>query len=131
MCRLSNSFVKYGNPRNVSPPSRADTSFDKGPYDAWWLKDEMWTFSILPKIGRQLTTENFEKVGDLIDGCLHAPELAEGRERARSDTWANIGHSASLAVDYLMDKREKLLASEKTSEPEAAQQSDTKEVTEA
>lgn len=86
----------------------ADTSFDKGPYDAWWLKDEMWTFSILPKIGRQLTADNFRNVGELIDSCLNAPELAEGRERARSDTWANIGNSASLAVDYLIKKRQEL-----------------------
>lgn len=89
----------------------ADTSFDKGPYDAWWLEDEMWTFSILPQIGRQLTRENFETVGELIDGCLNAPELAEGRNKARSDTWANIGNSASLAVDYLIEKRQKLLDS--------------------
>lgn len=89
----------------------ADTSFDKGPYDAWWLEDEMWTFSILPQIGRQLTKENFETVGELIDGCLNAPELAEGRNKARSDTWANIGNSASLAVDYLIEKRQKLLDS--------------------
>ena len=89
----------------------ADTSFDKGPYDAWWLQDEMWTFSILPKIGKQLTTENFENVGELIDNCLNAPELAEGRESARSDTWANIGHSASLAVDYLIKKRQELQSS--------------------
>ena len=89
----------------------ADTSFDKGPYDAWWLQDEMWTFSILPKIGKQLTTENFENVGELIDSCLNAPELAEGRESARSDTWANIGHSASLAVDYLIKKRQELQSS--------------------
>lgn len=86
----------------------ADTTFDKGPYDAWWLNDEMWTFSILPKLGKQLTTENFEKVGELIDDCMNAPELAEGRNIARSESWANIGNSASLAVDYLIEKRQKL-----------------------
>ena len=87
----------------------ADISFDKGPYDAWWLDDEMWTFSILPKLGKQLTTDNFESVGELIDSCLHAPELKEGRIQARSDSWANIGHSAALAVDYLIRKRQELL----------------------
>lgn len=87
----------------------ADTSFDKGVYDAWWLEDEMWTFSVLPSIGRQLTAENFENVGELIAGCLDAPELAEGREKARADTWANIGSAASLAVDYLIGKRQALL----------------------
>ena len=48
-------------------------------------------------------------VGKLIDSCLHAPELKEGRIQARSDSWANIGHSAALAVDYLIRKRQELL----------------------
>ena len=88
----------------------ADTSFDKGPYDAWWLEDEMWTFSVLPRIGRQLTQDNFENIGNLIDDCINAPELKEGRRQAREETWANIGLSAGLAVDYLIKKRESLLS---------------------
>ena len=88
----------------------ADTSFDKGPYDAWWLENEMWTFSVLPKIGRQLTSDNFINVGELIDNCLNAKELEDGRNQARSETWANIGHSSELAVDYLIKKREELLS---------------------
>ena len=95
----------------------ADTSFDKGPYDAWWLDDEMWTFTVLPKLGRQLTTDNFESVGELIDNCLNARDLKEGRAEARSDAWANIGHSASLAVDYLMAKRQELLEGNQMHDP--------------
>ena len=91
------------------PVIYADTSFDKGPYDAWWLDDELWTFSILPKIGKQLTQDNFASIGELIESCLNAPELAQGREQARSETWVNIGNSASAVVDYLIDKRHSLL----------------------
>lgn len=91
------------------PVIYADTSFDKGPYDAWWLDDELWTFSILPKIGKQLTQDNFGAIGELIESCLNAPELAQGREQARSETWVNIGNSASAVVDYLIDKRHSLL----------------------
>ena len=90
------------------PVIYADTSFDKGPYDAWWLEDELWTFRILPKIGRQLTEDNFGNVGGLIEECLNAPAFAEGRNTAREETWANIGHSAELAVDYLIEKRQSL-----------------------
>ena len=28
------------------PVLYADTSFDKGPYDCWWLEEELWTFRI-------------------------------------------------------------------------------------
>lgn len=88
----------------------ADTSFDKGPYDAWWLEDEMWTFIALPKIGRKLTADNFENIGGMITDCLNASDLAEARKNARNETWANIGSSASLAVDYLIEKRQELQA---------------------
>ena len=97
----------------------ADTTFDKGPYDAWWLNDEMWTFDILPKIGRQLTAENFGDVGELIDSCLHSSELAEGRELARSQSWANIGNSVPLAVDYLIHKRQELQSASNSAEAKA------------
>lgn len=86
----------------------ADTSFDKAPYDACWLKDELWTFTILPKIGQQLTKENFHSIKDVIDSCMNDPKYSEGRKQARSDTWAYIGESASRTVDYLMDKYEQL-----------------------
>ena len=40
-----------------------------------------------------------------------------GRAEARSDAWANIGHSASLAVDYLMAKRQELLEGNQMHDP--------------
>ncbi|MBQ9900888.1 MAG: CDP-glycerol glycerophosphotransferase family protein [Clostridia bacterium] len=101
------------------PVIYADTSFDKGPYDAWWLEDEMWTFSTLPKIGRQLTQDNFEKIGELIASSLSDSELAKARDNAREETWANIGRAAEFAVDYLIEKRQSLLE-EQDAEKESA-----------
>ncbi len=92
------------------PVIYADTSFDKSPLDACWLEDDMWTFSALPRIGRKLTEENFGEIGQLIETCLNDPSFQENREEARAETWVNIGSSARLTVDYLMKKREELLA---------------------
>ena len=86
----------------------ADTSFDKAPYDACWLEEELWTFTILPQIGQQLTKENFHSIKNVIDNCLNDPKYSEGRKQARNDTWAHIGESASRTVDYLMDKYQQL-----------------------
>lgn len=94
------------------PVIYADTSFDKGPYDAWWLEDELWTFSVLPRIGRQLTRENFGHLADMIEECRDSEELRQGREQARAETWVNIGSGAVKAVDYLIAAREKLLSSD-------------------
>lgn len=82
----------------------ADVSFDDTPYDAGWLDEGLWTFKILPRLGMQLTTENADHVGELIDHCLHAPELREGCAQARRETWANVGHSVERIADYLIDK---------------------------
>lgn len=91
------------------PVIYSKTEFDKGPYDAWWLDDELWTFSILEKIGVQLNEGDFADLGAVIDRCLNAPGFREGREQARRETWANIGHSAEATVDFMMKTRERLL----------------------
>lgn len=91
------------------PVIYADTSFDKSPYDAYWLEEEMWTFEVLPKIGSQLTQENLQNVKELIDTCLTDTKYQEGRDLARSQAWAHIGESARLTVDYLMNKRSQLI----------------------
>lgn len=91
------------------PVIYSKTEFDKGPYDAWWLEDELWTFSILEKIGLQLNAEDLSDLGAVIERCLNAPSFREGREQARRETWANIGHSAEATVDFMINTRERLL----------------------
>jgi CDP-glycerol glycerophosphotransferase (TagB/SpsB family) len=90
------------------PVIYADTAFDKAPYDAYWLEDELWTFATLPAIGQQLTEDNLGRIGDVIDTCLHDPRYQAGRDRARQETWAHIGTAAERTVDYLMQKYEQL-----------------------
>ncbi|MBR0514872.1 MAG: CDP-glycerol glycerophosphotransferase family protein [Clostridia bacterium] len=92
----------------------ADVSFDKRPYDASWLEEEMWTLTVLDRIGKQLTPENAEHIGELIDECLNAPELAAGREQARQETWVNIGSSVQATADYLTEKEKALREESKT-----------------
>lgn len=91
------------------PVIYADTSYDSGPYDAWWLDEELWTFETLPKIGTQLKPENLNEIGKIIESCLNSPELKAGRAVARSETWCNIGNAAFTVVDYLIDTRIRIL----------------------
>ena len=98
------------------PVIYADTAFDKSPYDACWLEEEPWVFTTLPKIGRQLTEENLDDIGTLIDECLNAPGYLEARRAAREETWAHIGEAASRTVDYLLDKQKQL--QQRDSKPE-------------
>ena len=90
------------------PVLYADVSFDKGPYDAWWLDEEMWMFGILPKIGIQLTEENIGNIREVMDRALTAPELKAGRDLARQQAWANPGRSVELTADWLVETRRRL-----------------------
>lgn len=92
------------------PVIYTEPAFDSAPYDACWLNDEPWTFTTLPKIGRQLTMDSLDSLADLIDECLHDPALQAGRDAARAECWANQGHSAQAVVDYLVEKRDQLTA---------------------
>ena len=79
----------------------ADIEFDKSPYDAAWLEEDMWTLKILPHIGIPLKEEDFYNIREVIDRTVNDESLEKGRERARKETWANPGEAASRTVDYL------------------------------
>jgi CDP-glycerol glycerophosphotransferase (TagB/SpsB family) len=89
-----------------------DTGFDKGPYDAWWLDEPLWIFEVLPKIGKELNTDNMHNLKNMIDECLSNEKYAEGREKARKDTWAHQGESAERTAEYLIQKYYELKNSE-------------------
>lgn len=91
------------------PVIYAKAEFDKGPYDAWWLEDELWTFTILEKLGLPLAEADLNDIGALVERCLNQPRFREGRDQARRETWANIGHSAEATVDFMISTREDLL----------------------
>lgn len=83
-------------------------NFDVSVYDAWWLNKPLWTASILPDLGRELSEENFDDLSNLIDTCMNDLRYARGRERARRETWCYQGEGAKNVVDYLMEKYEKV-----------------------
>ena len=89
----------------------ADTSFDKAPYDACWLKEEMWTFDVLPKLAKQLTADNVGTVKALIDETLNDHSFEQNLDEAIQEAWANIGHSTERTADYLIEKQKELNAS--------------------
>lgn len=85
-----------------------DTHFDASPYDAWWLDSEIWAFRVLPSLGRKLTEETLDEMGDIIEDCISSGEFVAGRERAREECWAYRGEGAARVADYVMKKYEEL-----------------------
>lgn len=95
------------------PVIYTDPNFDLGLYDAWWLKDPLWTVGALPRIGEALTRENMPNLKSLIDTCLTDARYGEGRHQVMEETWAYRGQGAKLAADYLEKKLRELNAGEK------------------
>lgn len=94
------------------PVIYTDPKFDLSLYDAWWLDTPLWTTSALPRLGRQLNTDNMENLKDLIDSCLNDPQYAAGRRQVKEETWVHAGEGAVRTVDYLLKKYEELTTTE-------------------
>ena len=90
------------------PVIYADVSFDQEPYDAGWLDEDMWILRTLPRIGRQLTPENADRLPELMEESLHSEVFAEGRKEILEETWANPGRSIPVIADYLTQTRKRL-----------------------
>lgn len=86
----------------------ADTKFDKAPYDAWWLDEEVWTMTALPRIGMELKEDKLDSLKEMIDTCLEDPRFAKGRDEARSETWEFYGEGTKRTVDWLVNKYEQI-----------------------
>lgn len=92
------------------PVIYADTQFDKGPYDAWWLDKPFWTLTALARIGGELTPDRLESLKEMIDECLTNPQYEQGRREVIKETWEYKGEGAKRAADYLMCKYQELTA---------------------
>lgn len=101
------------------PVIYADTTFDNGVYDCYWLDEELWTFQTLPRVGRQLTEDDLDNLKDRIDACLTDVDLAQGREQARRETWENVGHGAEATADYLVRKVAEVQSGQMTTDTQA------------
>lgn len=90
------------------PVIYADTAFDKGPYDACWLEEEMWTFETLPKIGRVLTPDRLDSLKDLAAELLDDARYTEAIAQVREESWVHRGEAAARIADYMLNKEREL-----------------------
>lgn len=95
------------------PVIYTDPQFDISVYDAWWLDTPLWARSALPRLGRQLTEKDMERLQEVIDTCLTDPRYAKGRRQVKEETWAHTGEGAKRTADYLLDRYKKLTSAQK------------------
>lgn len=90
----------FGKPVIYAKPA----VFNKDPYDAWWLDHELWTFSVLPKLGVELDEKDFPCIGELAVQTAESHSLKDGIDEARKEAWAHVGESAVRVMDYIQAK---------------------------
>ena len=94
------------------PVIYTEPNLDLAPYDAWWLKTPLWTYSALPRLGRCLTRDNMENLNGLIRECLSDPDVEAGIKEVCAETWMHRGEGASRAAEYIMEKYKALTGEE-------------------
>ncbi|MBO4450086.1 MAG: CDP-glycerol glycerophosphotransferase family protein [Clostridiales bacterium] len=97
------------------PVIYTNAEFKKDPYDAWCIEGETWMLSTIRKLGKELNSGNIGQVKELIDSCIKESRQSAKILEARDETWCNIGKSASLTADYLIEKLAELEKKDKPS----------------
>ena len=87
-----------------------DTEFDTAPYDAWWLDQQLWIDTALPRLGMKVTADKLASIKEMIDICLTSQQFANGRQEVREECWDYYGEGAGKTVDYLESKYHELIA---------------------
>ncbi len=93
----------------------AHADYDGSPYDSAWVDEPMWSFTVIPELGREITRADFPHLKQIIDDAIHSPSMAEKRIQIRDNAWYYQGEAGKVTMDYLL-KKQKLLAGEKDKE---------------
>ena len=90
------------------PVIYTEGNFDDSIYDACWLDEPQWRFSVFPKLGIPLKEEQFDHMREVIESVMRSEDLNIGRDEARREAWAYRGEAAQRTVDYLVRKHAEL-----------------------
>ena len=92
------------------PVIYTEGQFDDAVYDAAWLEEPLWKFSVYPTLGIPLDESQFPRMREVIEQVLGDESLKAGRDAAREQAWQHPGESIVRTVDYLIAKHEELSA---------------------
>ena len=94
------------------PVIYTNPNIDLSVYDAWWLDEALWTTTALPRLGKELKAEHMGNLKTLINELIDSEAFAESRRAVKAETWANIGESAKLCAEHLVNKYSELTKEE-------------------
>jgi len=69
---------------------------------------KIWQFETLEKIGIELKEEQFPQIREVIQNASDSAELANARQKAKSEAWMFIGEAGKNIVDFMIKKQGEL-----------------------
>lgn len=98
----------------------AGVNFNAAGYEAAWFTKEsqeatgagcgepLWREGAIKKLGAQLDENDFPRLKEIIDNVLNNDKYKASQKALKSEAWQEEGHSATLTVDYLLNKQKAL-----------------------
>jgi hypothetical protein len=77
--------------------------FDRRPYDAGDIEDELWTFRAIREIGVPVDEEKFSVIGEVLEGMLKEAGKSEGIKKLREEAWMYQGEAGKRIVNFIED----------------------------
>lgn len=83
---------------------------DTGVFDAAWLDEPFWETPLFTDCGVPIEESQFGDMRAVIERTLADPRVRANLEKARDEGWFHRGECAVRTVDWLVAKRDELLA---------------------
>jgi hypothetical protein len=84
--------------------------FDRRPYDLADIEEEAWTFRAIRELGAPVNEEDFERIGEFLDGIIGMEGKKEAIRRLKNEAYMYQGEAGRRTVDALLAIRESLPA---------------------
>ena len=84
------------------PVIYANAQMDLKPYDAWYIKHELWEVATLHKMGIAINEADFGRIKEVIQNASDSPALKAARDQAKAESWQHIGEAGKRAADYMI-----------------------------
>ncbi len=91
----------------LKPVMYASYNFDRRPYDAGDLDNELWQFEALKEIGIKLHEDDFASIKEIVEKNIKNNALIRKIEQAKNEAYFYPGESGIKTVDALVELRNK------------------------
>ena len=84
--------------------------FDKSIYDIAMLKDEIWTFKVLPKISIHIEESDFGNIGNIISNAVNSDNIIKNIRDIRKEAYMYQGEASKYTAKYIKNSLDNMVS---------------------